>query len=70
MELTRVSLKFQVVIPKKIREALDLKPGERLQISLDGDSIRMVRARSIKDLHGVAKKLKWKDLYRDRSDRY
>jgi AbrB family looped-hinge helix DNA binding protein len=70
VELTRVSPKFQVVIPKKIRQGMELKPGEQLQVLQDGDSIRLVRVRSIADLRGIAKGLKWKDLYRDRSDRY
>lgn len=70
MELTRVSPKFQVVIPKKIRQGMGLKPGEQLQVLQDGDSIRLVRIRSIEDLRGVAKGLKWKELYRDRSDCY
>jgi AbrB family looped-hinge helix DNA binding protein len=70
VELTRVSPKFQVVIPKKIRQGMGLKPGEQLQVLQDGDSIRLVRIRSIEDLRGVAKGLKWKELYRDRSDCY
>jgi len=32
MDTVRVSPKFQVVIPKKVREALELKPGEELHI--------------------------------------
>ena len=66
----KVSPKFQVVIPKEIREQLQLKPGEQLQIyALDG-SIRLHRPRSIKDLRGIAKGMSWKEDYRDRSDRF
>jgi AbrB family looped-hinge helix DNA binding protein len=32
METVKVSPKFQVVIPKRVREVLELKPGEELQI--------------------------------------
>ena len=32
METVKVSPKFQVVIPKKVREQLQLKPGQELQI--------------------------------------
>jgi len=32
MKNVTVSRKFQVVIPKKLREELDLKPGKVLQI--------------------------------------
>jgi hypothetical protein len=32
--------------------------------------IRLHRPRSIKDLRGIAKGMKWKDVYRDHSDRF
>jgi AbrB family looped-hinge helix DNA binding protein len=66
----KVSSKYQIVIPKEIREELELKPGEELQIySLDG-VIRLHRPRSIKSLRGIAKGMVWKDDYRDRNDRF
>ena len=70
METVRVSPKFQVVIPKKIREELDLKPGEELQIYLFEKSLRLQRPRSIKDLRGIAKGMKWKEDDRDHSERF
>jgi AbrB family looped-hinge helix DNA binding protein len=70
MEKTRVSPKFQVVIPKKIRETWNLKPGEELQILILDDSIRLVRPRTLEHLRGIAKGMKWKDSYRDRDDRF
>ena len=66
----KVSPKFQVVIPKDIRDKLDLRPGEELQIYLLDRSIRIQRPRSIKELRGIAKGLKWEDDYRDRNDRF
>ena len=35
----RISTKYQVVIPKAVREALDLQPRERLLFLLDGDTV-------------------------------
>jgi len=70
MSTVKVSPKFQVVIPKEIREQLQLAPGEELQIYLIDKSIRMQRPRSIKELRGIAKGMKWKDDYRDRNDRF
>jgi AbrB family looped-hinge helix DNA binding protein len=70
MEMTKVSPKFQVVIPKKIRELMALQPGENLQIFILDGSIRLSRPRSIEYLRGIAKGMKWKDAYRDRNDRY
>jgi AbrB family looped-hinge helix DNA binding protein len=65
----RVSPKFQVVIPKALREELKIEPGqELLMYSLDG-SLRLVPRRSIKELRGLAKGLRWKDEYRDHTER-
>ena len=66
----RVSPKFQVVIPKALREELKIEPGqELLMYSLDG-SLRLVPRRSIKELRGIAKGLRWKDEYRDHTERF
>jgi AbrB family looped-hinge helix DNA binding protein len=70
MNTVKVSPKFQVVIPKNIREQLELKPGEELQIYLIDESVRIQRPRSIKELRGIAKGMQWKDDYRDRNDRF
>lgn len=66
----KVSPKFQVVIPKEIREQLELKAGEVLQVYILDGSIRLHRPRSIKDLRGIAKGMQWKDDYRDHTDRF
>lgn len=39
MPVTALSSKGQVVIPKEIRAALGLKPGSKLNISLQGEKI-------------------------------
>ena len=70
METVKVSPKFQIVIPKKVREALHIKPGEEFRIYVVNGAIHATRPRSIKDLRGIAKGLKWKDDYRDRNDRF
>lgn len=50
--MVTVSPKYQVVIPKLIRESLGLKPGEKLQIFQIGNRIELVRVKDIKDLRG------------------
>jgi AbrB family looped-hinge helix DNA binding protein len=70
METVRVSPKFQVVIPKRVREVLGLKPGEDLQIYILDKSIRLHRPRSIKELRGIAKGMQWKDDDRDHTERF
>jgi AbrB family looped-hinge helix DNA binding protein len=66
----RVSPKFQVVIPKALREELRIEPGqELLMYALDG-ALRLVPRRSIKELRGIAKGLRWKDDYREHTERF
>jgi AbrB family looped-hinge helix DNA binding protein len=69
METVKVSPKYQVVIPKRVRQELQLEPGQELLIYvLDGD-IRLHKQRSIKELRGMAKGMSWKDDYRDHTER-
>lgn len=70
VETVKVSPKFQVVIPKSVREELRLKPGQELQIYILDQTIRLHRPRSIKELRGIAKGMKWKDEDRDHSERF
>lgn len=70
METIKVSPKYQVVIPKAIREQLEIKPGEELQMFVLDNSIRIHRPRSIKSLRGIAKGMVWKDEDRDHSERF
>ncbi len=52
METTKVSPKYQVVIPLKVRESLNLKPGTRLQVVQFEDRIELIPLRSAKSLRG------------------
>lgn len=70
MEMVKVSPKYQVVIPKRLRQQLQLKPGDELQAYVLDGTIRLHRPRSIKELRGAAKGMKWKDDYRDHSERF
>jgi AbrB family looped-hinge helix DNA binding protein len=58
MQVT-ISRKFQIVIPKELREKLKLRPGQKLFIyELDG-SLRLDPPRSIRELRGMAKGSRW-----------
>jgi len=58
----RVSSKYQVVIPKSVREVLDLQPQDTLLFLLDGDTIvlRLQPANFTKALRGLHKEI-WPD---------
>lgn len=70
METVKVSPKFQVVIPKRVREQLQLKPGQELNVYILDGTIRFSKPRSIRDLRGIAKGMKWKDEDRDHTERF
>lgn len=50
-----ISPKYQIVIPKIIRERLNLKPGQKLQIINVGDKIEFVSIQDIKQARGFLK---------------
>jgi len=52
METVTISPKFQVVIPKDIRERLKLRPGQKVQAILYQDRIELVPVRSVRKMKG------------------
>ena len=52
VEQVKVSAKFQVVIPKSVRESLGIVPGQRLQVVQYGDRIELVPVRDIGEMRG------------------
>lgn len=57
METVTISPKFQVVIPKDIRDRLKLKAGQQVQAIAYDDRIELVPIRSAKELRGRLKGL-------------
>ena len=53
MVTVTVSPKFQVVIPREIREALDIRPGEKVQVFQYGTRIEYVPVRKMSELRGL-----------------
>lgn len=52
MAKATVSPKYQVVIPKEIREELKLKPGQTVQVIAYGDRIELIPVRAASELRG------------------
>ena len=57
MNTVTVSSKFQVVIPKEIREKIGLQAGTKLEIISYGSRIELVPIVSMKKLKGIFKGL-------------
>ena len=55
MSASILSPKFQVVIPKAVRDRLGLTPGQRLQVFAYDDRIELVPVRPIRKLRGFLK---------------
>ena len=55
MQIVTVSPKYQVVIPKAIREALHLRPGQKMQVVEYNGRIELIPERDIKELRGFLK---------------
>jgi AbrB family looped-hinge helix DNA binding protein len=55
MSAVKVSPKYQVVIPKQIREKLKLIPGQRLEALLYENRIELIPVRPVKKLKGFLK---------------
>ena len=58
MVTVTVSPKFQVVIPKEVREKLGIRPGQQLQILQFPDRIEFVPVQDIKNMRGFLKGVK------------
>ena len=55
MAVVTVSPKYQVVIPQRIREALGLKPGQKVEAVQFLDRIEFIPVRPIKAMRGFLK---------------
>lgn len=53
--LTTISTKYQIVIPRKVREQFNLKPGQKVVFIPYKNSIRLVIVPSIKEARGIFK---------------
>jgi len=55
MQFVTVSPKYQVVIPKTVRETLNVRPGQKLQVIEYAGRIELVPECDIKELRGFIK---------------
>lgn len=55
MDTVTVSPKFQVVIPRAIREKLGIEVGQKIQAIALGDRVELIPVRSAKSMRGFLK---------------
>jgi AbrB family looped-hinge helix DNA binding protein len=55
MATVTISPKFQVVIPKEIRERLGLTPGQKVQTIVFDDRIELIPVRPVRKMRGFLK---------------
>ncbi len=53
--LTTISTKYQIVIPREVREQFNLKPGQKVMFISYKNTIRLVIVPPIKDALGIFK---------------
>ena len=57
-----ISAKYQVVIPKEIRQLLNLKRGQKMIVLVKDGIINLLPERPLSEMRGVFKGMNTKDL--------
>jgi AbrB family looped-hinge helix DNA binding protein len=55
MDTVTLSPKFEVAIPRAIREALQLAPGDQFHMMRYGDRLEFIPVKNIENLRGFAR---------------
>jgi len=68
MDTVTLSPKYQVVIPRAIREKWNVKPGQKVRFIIYGNRLEIVPVRDIKSARGFLKGMS-SGIERDEEDR-
>ena len=68
MDTVRISSKYQMVIPRAIREKWAIKPGQKVRLIVYGNHLEVVPVRDIREMRGFLKGMS-SDIQRDEEDR-
>jgi AbrB family looped-hinge helix DNA binding protein len=66
---SKISSKYQVLIPKTVRERMAWRPGQKIAFIAKADGVLMVPVPEREELAGMARGAN-PEGYRDRNDRY
>jgi AbrB family looped-hinge helix DNA binding protein len=67
--MVKVSSKYQIVIPRDVRERIELKPGQDVVIIEKDGVIHVIPLKPMKEMRGFAKGIDTTNL-RDEEDRF
>jgi AbrB family looped-hinge helix DNA binding protein len=70
MSKVKISSKYQIVIPKRVRESLKLKPGQEVQVLNINGRLTLIPVRPIESYRGMLKgsKIDFSEI-REKKDR-
>lgn len=68
MDTVTISSKYQMVIPRAIREKWNIKPGQKVRLIVYGNRLEVVPVRNIKAARGFLKGMS-SDIEREENDR-
>ena len=68
MDIVTISSKYQMIIPRAIREKWNIKPGQRVHLIVYGNRLEVVPVRDIKEGHGFLRGMS-SDIEREEGDR-
>jgi AbrB family looped-hinge helix DNA binding protein len=69
METVTLSSKYQLVLPRRARERLQLRPGMRITVLDKGGVIFLVPERPLRSYRGIARGVNPREL-REKKDRH
>jgi AbrB family looped-hinge helix DNA binding protein len=68
MNCVTVSPKYQIVIPANVRQSMNIRPGDKIQVLQFDGRIELVPMRPVKKLRGFLKGIA-PEIIRDEDDR-
>lgn len=69
MSRTKVSSKYQVVIPKDVRDRAKIRVGQEFQVIAKGGSVTLVPDKPISSMRGFVRGMRTTG-FREKKDRY
>jgi len=55
MKSVTISPKYQVVIPREVRESMEIKPGSKVQVLLYENRIELIPMKNLRRMRGFLK---------------